>query len=253
VFPTTPHPPVSAEVLMIAAVVGLLVGFGAGLLTTMVYAIEDLFQKLPIHWMWWPAMGACVVGVGGYFEPSVLGVGYGTIHNLLEGHVIGAAIIGLLIAKALVWTVALGSGTSGGVLAPLLIIGGSLGALAGTWIPVGDIGLWSLIGMAAMMGGTMRAPLTAMVFAVELTHDFNLFPALLVGSMAAFGVMVLLMRRSILTEKLARRGHHLICEYSMDPFEFVRVREVMDINAPVISRTMKVSELSDRIAVAKAH
>jgi H+/Cl- antiporter ClcA/predicted transcriptional regulator len=248
VFPTTPHAPVSGEILVIAAGVGLLVGFGAGLMTTLVYAIEDLFQKLPVHWMWWPAIGAVIVGVGGYFEPRVLGVGYGTIHSLLEGHIIGAAIIGLLIAKALVWTVALGSGTSGGVLAPLLIIGGSLGALAGTWIPVGDIGLWALIGMAAMMGGTMRAPLTAMVFAVELTRDFNLFPALLVGSMVAFGVMVLLMRRSILTEKLARRGHHIICEYSIDPFEFVRVREVMDQEAPVIPMAMTVAELSDRIA-----
>lgn len=248
VFPTTPHTPVSGEILAIAAGVGMLVGFGAGLMTAMVYAIEDLFQKLPIHWMWWPAIGAFIVGVGGYFEPRVLGVGYGTIHSLLEGHIIGAAIIGLLVAKALVWTVALGSGTSGGVLAPLLIIGGSLGALVGTWIPVGDIGLWALIGMAAMMGGTMRAPLTAMVFAVELTRDFNLFPALLVGSMVAFGVMVLLMRRSILTEKLARRGYHIICEYSMDPFELVRVGEVMDAAAPVIPMTMKVSELSDCIA-----
>lgn len=99
-----------------------------------------------------------------------------------------------------------------------------------------------------MMGGTMRTPLTAIVFAVELTHDFNLLPALLVGSMAAFGVMVLLMRRSILTEKLARRGHHIICEYGMDPFEFVRVREVMDLDTPVIPMTMKTSELSERIA-----
>jgi CBS domain-containing protein len=130
----------------------------------------------------------------------------------------------------------------------LLIMGGALGAFAGSCIPVGDPGLWALIGMAAMMGGTMRSPLTAMVFAVELTRDFNLFPALLVGSVMAFGVTVLLMRRSILTEKLARRGYHITREYSIDPFELARVREVMDKNVPTVPAAMKLSELSDRIA-----
>ena len=157
-------------------------------------------------------------------------------------------VVGLLVAKALVWSIALGSGTSGGVLAPLLIMGGALGAFVGSCIPVGDPGLWALIGMAAMMGGTMRSPLTAMVFAVELTRDFNLFPALLIGSVAALGVTVLLMRRSILTEKLARRGHHITREYSIDPFELARVREVMDTDVPTVPATMKLSELSDRIA-----
>jgi CBS domain-containing protein len=178
----------------------------------------------------------------------VLGVGYDTIHSLLRGELVGAVVVGLLVAKALVWSIALGSGTSGGVLAPLLIMGGALGAFAGSCIPVGDPGLWALIGMAAMMGGTMRSPLTAMVFAVELTRDFNLFPALLVGSVMAFGVTVLLMRRSILTEKLARRGYHITREYSIDPFELARVREVMDKNVPTVPAAMKLSELSDRIA-----
>ena len=248
IFPVIPHAPVSGTELAIAAGLGILAGFGSGLLTMLVYAFEDLFQKLPLHWMWWPAIGAVFVGVGGIIEPRVLGVGYDTIHSLLRGELVGAAIIGLLVAKALVWSIALGSGTSGGVLAPLLIIGGALGALVGSWIPVGDVGLWALIGMAAMMGGTMRSPLTAMVFAVELTRDFNLFPALLIGSVAAMGVTVLLMRRSILTEKLARRGHHITREYSIDPFEFARVRDVMDKNMPTIPATMKLSELSDRIA-----
>lgn len=198
--------------------------------------------------MWWPAIGAVFVGVGGLIEPRVLGVGYDTIHSLLRGELVGAVVVGLLVAKALVWSIALGSGTSGGVLAPLLIMGGALGAFAGSCIPVGDPGLWALIGMAAMMGGTMRSPLTAMVFAVELTRDFNLFPALLVGSVMAFGVTVLLMRRSILTEKLARRGYHITREYSIDPFELARVREVMDKNVPTVPAAMKLSELSDRIA-----
>jgi chloride channel protein, CIC family len=253
IFPVIAHAPVSGTELAIAAGLGILAGFASGLLTMLVYAFEDLFQKLPLHWMWWPAIGAVFVGVGGVIEPRVLGVGYDTIHSLLRGELVGAAIIGLLVAKALVWSIALGSGTSGGVLAPLLIMGGALGALVGSWIPVGDIGLWALIGMAAMMGGTMRSPLTAMVFAVELTRDFNLFPALLVGSVAALGVTVLLMRRSILTEKLARRGHHITREYSIDPFEFARARDVMDKDVPTIPANMKLAELSDRIAAGDAN
>lgn len=248
IFPVIAHAPLSGTELAIAAGLGVLAGFCSGLLTMLVYACEDLFQKLPLHWMWWPALGAVFVGLGGVIEPRVLGVGYNTIHSLLRGELVGAVVIGLLVAKALVWAIALGSGTSGGVLAPLLIIGGALGAWAGFWIPVGDTGLWALIGMAAMMSGTMRSPLTAMVFAVELTRDFNLFPAVLIGSVAALGVTVLLMRRSILTEKLARRGHHITREYSIDPFELARVRDVMNQEMPTVPATMKLTELSDRIA-----
>jgi CIC family chloride channel protein len=247
IFPTIAHAPLSGGQLALAAGVGMLAGFGSGLLTMLVYACEDLFQKLPLHWMWWPAIGAVFIGVGGIIEPRVLGVGYDTIHGLLRGDLIGAAVAGLLIAKALVWAIALGSGTSGGVLAPLLIMGGALGALVGQWLPGGDTGLWALVGMAGMMGGTMRSPLTAMVFAVELTRDFNLFPALLASAVAALGVTVLLMRRSILTEKLARRGHHITREYSIDPFELARVRDVMDRKLPTAPATMKLSELSDAI------
>jgi len=248
IFPVVAHTPPSGAELAIAGGLGVLAGFASGLLTMLVYACEDIFQKLPLHWMWWPAIGAVFIGVGGFIEPRVLGVGYNTIHSLLRGELVGAAVIGLLVAKALVWSIALGSGTSGGVLAPLLIMGGALGAFAGSWIPFGDPGLWALIGMAAMMGGTMRSPLTAMVFAVELTRDFNLFPALLIGSVAALAVTVLIMRRSILTEKLARRGHHITREYSIDPFELARVRDVMDQDVPSVSATMKLSEVSDLMA-----
>lgn len=248
IFAITPHGPPSAAELGFALGIGLLAGFGSGLLTRLVYFFEDLFLKFPIHWMWWPAIGALFVGIGGLIEPRVLGVGYGTIHSLLRGELIGTALLGLMIAKALVWSIALGSGTSGGVLAPLLIMGGALGALVGQKIPVGDPGMWAMIGMAAMMGGTMRSPLTAMVFAVELTRDFNLFPALMIGSVAALAVTVLLMRRSILTEKLARRGHHITREYAIDPFEFARVRDVMDRRPPTVPLAMSVDELSRRIA-----
>jgi CBS domain-containing protein len=161
---------------------------------------------------------------------------------------IGAALLGLLIGKALVWSIALGSGTSGGVLAPLLIMGGALGALASRWIPVGDTGLWAMVGMAAMMGGTMRSPLTAMVFTLELTHDLNALPAVMIGSVAALGVTVLLLRRSILTEKIARRGHHITREYSVDLFNLLRVGEVMDNNPPTVPADMSVTRFSDLIA-----
>jgi chloride channel protein, CIC family len=229
-------------------VVGLIVGLGSCALTVLVYAWEDLFQRLPVHWMWWPALGAVVVGVGGIIDPRVLGVGYETIHALMRGELVGMALLWLVLIKAVVWSVALGSGTSGGVLAPLLIIGGGLGVLLGQWAPVGDSGLWALVGMAAMMGGTMRSPLTGMVFALELSNDLNTLPALLISCVAALGVTVLLMRRSILTEKLARRGQHIAREYSVDFFELMRVGEVMDASPPVVKADTTVAQLSELIA-----
>jgi H+/Cl- antiporter ClcA/CBS domain-containing protein len=247
-FPVTPHAVLGAGGLVEAWIVGLAAGFGSWLLTKLVYGFEDLFQKLPVHWMWWPALGALVVGVGGLLEPRVLGVGYHTIHTLMLGQLAGGMLMGLLIAKAVVWAVALGSGTSGGVLAPLLIIGGVGGALLGQWLPVGDAGLWAMVGMGAIMGGTMRSPFTGMVFVLELTHDLNAFPALFIGSVAALGVTVLLLRRSILTEKLARRGQHIAREYSVDIFEMMRVGDVMAREVPIVSADMTVGELLGRIA-----
>ncbi|HVV72871.1 MAG TPA: chloride channel protein, partial [Verrucomicrobiae bacterium] len=249
IFPVTPHGAMGASELGVALVVGIASGLGSALLTALVYACEDWFQRLPIHWMWWPAIGALAVGVGGYLDPRVLGVGYDTIHSLMRGEILGTALAGLMIGKALVWSIALGSGTSGGVLAPLLIMGGALGAAIGQWAPVGDPGLWAMVGMSGMMGGTMRSPLTGMVFALELSHDLNSLPVLLVGCVAALGVTVLLMRRSILTEKLARRGQHITREYSVDLFELTRVGEVMDKEVPVIPSQMKISELSHLIAL----
>ncbi len=123
--------------------------------------------------MWWPAIGGVVVGLGGLIEPRALGVGYDIIAGLLNDQIVLKAVVLILVVKSAIWIVALASGTSGGVLAPLLIIGGCAGWLEGLLLP-GDHGFWALIGMAAMMGGTMRAPLTAMFFAVELTGDFAL-------------------------------------------------------------------------------
>ena len=248
IFPVTPHAALGTEGLILALVVGIVAGLGSGLLTTLVYACEDLFTKLPIHWMWWPAIGGLFVGIGGYLDPRVLGVGYETIHTLLRGELIGPLVAGLLIGKALVWAISLGSGTSGGVLAPLLIMGGALGAIEAHWMPMGDAGLWATLSMAAIMGGTMRSPLTAMIFTLELTHDLNLLPGLLVACIAAHAVTVLALRRSILTEKVARRGFHVNREYVVDPLMGLRVSEVMDQNPPTIAASMKVTDFSDRIA-----
>src|SRR5438067_1865071 len=173
-------------------------------------------------------VGGAVIGLGGLLYPRALGVGYDTIHDLLTGQLVGVALVGLMVTKAVIWAVALGSGTSGGVLAPLLIMGGALGALEAHWIPSGDPGLWAALSMGAMMGGTMRSPFTAVAFMVELTHDVNVLPGLLVACVAADAVTVLLMKRSILTEKVARRGYHVTREYIANPLHLLRVQDVME-------------------------
>jgi chloride channel protein, CIC family len=217
---------------------GLLGGLLSVLLTQLVYACEDGFHRLPIHWMWWPMLGGLVVGVGGLFEPQALGVGYDNIAAMLGGQVLPVAALTLLAVKAIIWSTALGSGTSGGVLAPLLIMGGAMGAAIGGWLPGEPVGFWALLGMAATMGGTMRSPLTATFFAVELTGDTHLLLPLIAACGAAHATTVLLMRRSILTEKVARRGHHLVREYRVDPFQLTRVREVMTRDVETVPATM---------------
>ena len=248
IFPVPPHALLDPTHLAVALLVGVCAGFGSGLLTALVYLWEDLFLKLPFHWMWWPALGGLAIGLGGLIDSRVLGVGYETIHGLMRGEYLMGALVGLFFAKGIVWSVALGSGTSGGVLAPLLMLGGAIGAGVGIVTGAGDPGLWAMVGMAAMMGGTMRSPLTGMFFILELTHDFNALPALLVGSVAGLCVTVLLLRRSILTEKLARRGQHIAREYSVDVFERLRVRDVMDDHPKVVPAGTPVTALAARLA-----
>jgi len=248
VFATPGHPPLAFFGLLSALVLGLAAGFGSGALTRLVYASEDFFEKIPIHWMWWPTIGGLVVGLGGLLYPRALGVGYDVIRDLLNARLIGTFVLGLLITKAIIWAIALGSGTSGGVLAPLMIMGGALGALAGPWLPGADPGVWAALGMGAMMGGTMRAPFTAMVFMLEVTHDVNLLPALLVACVAADAVTVLLMKRSILTEKMARRGHHVMREYIVNPLHLMRVAEVMERDVPTVPASLPVEGLFQRLA-----
>jgi chloride channel protein, CIC family len=248
IFPIFHHLALPPTTLWQAAVIGLVVGFASAGLTILVYFFEDRFSQLRIHWMWWPALGGLVVGLGGLIEPRVLGVGYDTIHALLNGTVSSPDLVKIAALKALVWAVALGSGTSGGVLAPLLMMGGAVGTLLAPWVAPNDVPLCALVGMASMMAGTMRTPFTAILFAVELTSDFECLPALVVGAIAALTVTVILMRRSILTEKIARRGHHISREYSVDLFQLLRVKEVMTKEPPSAPASMTVAELADLIA-----
>src|SRR5690606_31668955 len=191
-----------------------------------------------IHWMWWPALGGVVIGIGGLIEPNALGVGYNNIEHMLQGNVLVGMALSLLLVKAIIWAVALGSGTSGGVLAPLLILGGAMGTLLSGVFPEASPGFWALLAMAATMGGTMRAPLTATFFAVELTGNTHVLVPLITACAAAHAVTVLLMKRSILTEKIARRGHHIVREYRVDPFALTRVGEVMTREVETVPASM---------------
>ncbi|MDE1903304.1 MAG: chloride channel protein, partial [Alphaproteobacteria bacterium] len=241
-FPMAASPDLPTIGLLLAVVLGVIAGLASGLLTQMVYAAEDLFQRLPIHWMWWPMLGGVVVGLGGLIEPHALGVGYDNIAALLHGNISDVGAARLLVVKAIIWSVALGSGTSGGVLAPLLIMGGAVGAVFGSVMPVGNVELWALLGMAAIMGGTMRSPLTAIVFALELTHNVGALLPLSVACIAAHATTVLLLRRSILTEKVARRGHHVMREYIVDPFETMRVADIMATPIDTLAADMPVGD-----------
>jgi CBS domain-containing protein len=242
-------PPHAASIGFDAILACLVVGLAAGLLsaglTAAVYAAEDAFARLPIHWMWWPAIGGLVVGIGGFFFPRALGVGYATIGDLLNGSLAVGTIVGILVVKGVIWSVALGSGTSGGVLAPLLMMGGALGGLLGLVLPDEGIGFWPMVSMAAILGGTMRSPFTGVVFAFELTHDVDALLPLLIAVSVAYGTTVLLMKRSILTEKVARRGYHLSREYAVDPLETRFVREVMRTKVVALPLAAPLAEMAD--------
>ncbi len=190
-FPVPLHVAIGPWGLLSAIIIGLSAGALSAVLTTAVYTAEDFFQRLPIHWMWWPALGGLVIGIGGLIDPNALGVGYEIIADLVQGKFLGSTLLVLMLVKGFIWAVSLGSGTSGGVLAPLLILGGSLGALEAGFLPGGAQGLWPLVSMAAVLGGTMRCPFTAVVFALELTHDVNALLPLLIGSTIAYAFTVL--------------------------------------------------------------
>ena len=225
--PTFPIPDIisspSGEALAGYVILGAMVGCIAVLVTQALYWIEDQFERLPIHWMWWPAIGAVVVGVIGWIEPATLGVGYENIRAILRGDIVGQALLTLAVLKCISWSIALGSGTAGGTLAPLFTIGGATGALlttiaAAAFPQIGlDPRIGALVGMAAMFTGASRALLTSVVFAFEITRQpLGLLP-LLAGCTGAYLFSLMRMQTTIMTERLARRGVPVITEYSVDP------------------------------------
>ncbi|HEU5045208.1 MAG TPA: chloride channel protein [Nocardioidaceae bacterium] len=241
-FPAHAALHLTATSMGLCVVSGLISGLLAILATGLVYASEDAFRKLPIHWMWWPAIGGLIIGIGGLFVPQALGVGYNIIHMELTGSIGLGLVAGVLIVKTLIWSLSLGSGTSGGVLAPMFMIGGALGALEAQFFPHVGAGFWALIALAGVLGGVMRSPFTGVVFAIELTHQYDAILPLIIGATTAFGLSVLLLKRSVLTEKIARRGYHLSREYDVDPLEIQFASEVMSDDVLELETDLTVAE-----------
>jgi H+/Cl- antiporter ClcA len=239
-FPVALHSDLHLKTAMlVAAPLGMLVGFASAGLSRLMYGFEDGFEhfcgRLKLHWMWWPAIGGIGIGAGGFFFPRGLGVGYDNIAELLRGNAPVSLLLGLMIAKSLMWAFSLSSGTSGGVLAPLLMIGAAIGESVAqlAHMPGETQALWALMGMGAMLSGALGVPLTAILFSVELTHALPALLPLTLACTASYMVTSLVMPRSILTEKLSRRGYHLSREYGVDPLEMVSVAEVMtEFTAP---------------------
>ncbi|WDZ94813.1 chloride channel protein [Herbaspirillum sp. WKF16] len=252
-FPLEIAAPSSAALLSCLAA-GLASGILAAVLTLALYRVEDWFHRLPLHWMWWPAIGGAVVGAGGLLQPRALGVGYDVIGDLLHHHFALSAALALLAVKAVIWLAALGSGTSGGVLAPLLMMGAGLGLLLSPLLPGASPELWALVCMAGVLGSVLGAPLTAIVFAFGLTHAGEALLPLTATVAVAHGVNVLLMKRSIMTEKIARRGLHVHREYGVDPLERVHVEELMTRAPHTLDAALPAAEaLAACRASAHAH
>ncbi len=225
--------PPTGEALAAYVLIGAVVGLASVYVTKLVYYVEDQFERLPIHWMWWPAIGAVPVGIAGIFAPHTMGVGYDNIERIVSGNLAGGAMLWLCAWKLASWSISLGSGTSGGTLAPLFTIGGGLGAALGALAvrlapgALIDPRIGALVGMAAMFAGASRALLASVVFAFETTHQSMGLLPLLGGCSAAYLISCLLMKNTIMTEKIARRGARIPSEYSVDPFDAILVRGAM--------------------------
>lgn len=230
---------------------GIVIGVLSVLVTKIVYYIEDGFEKLPVHWMWWPAIGGLAVGIIGYFSPATLGVGYENITNILSGELTIQFVLSLCLLKFLSWAIALGSGTSGGTLAPLLTIGGATGVLLGSVIiyffPQSGvtIPLAALVGMSAMFAGASRALLTSIIFALETTAQSNALLPLLAACAASYFVSFFIMENTIMTEKIARRGVKTPHSYEPDILEKISVEQVIKENGVVLSEDNTVKEVKE--------
>jgi H+/Cl- antiporter ClcA/CBS domain-containing protein len=246
------------EALIIYALLGAVIGAFAVGVSRMTYLIEEAFERLPIHWMWWPALGAIAVGVCGYIEPRILGVGYSNIEGILGGTIVGRALVVLVVLKFIAWAVYLGSGTSGGTLAPLFTIGGGAGAIAGASIAASapalgvDARVAALVGMAATFAGASHALLTSIVFAFETTRQpVGLLP-LLAGCTAAYLAALLLSRHSIMTEKLARRGTPVRTEYEADHLAHIVARDVASTEVVSLAADEAIAEVREWLDTAAA-
>ncbi len=249
-FPVPPHGGFSTLAVAASAAVGVAGGLLAWALTAAVYGAEDAFKRLPIHWAWWPAIGGAIIGLGGLIEPRALGVGYASIDAELGGRIALGGLAALLVVKLVIWSVGLGSGTSGGILAPLLIVGAAMGGLLAPVLPGGSSSTWALVGMAATLAGVTRSPFTAIVFAFELTHDTGILLPLLVACAVAHLMSSMVLKRSILTEKVARRGFHVVREYQVEPLEALFVREVMLTDLLTTQLDAPLDELRARVAAS---
>lgn len=236
-------------------VLGLLCGLAAVAFSRLLYWTEDLFEKLPVDELWWPAIGALGLGIIGYFVPRVLGVGYDTIGEVLNGQLALKLLIIVMLAKAVALVVSLGSGTSGGLLAPMFMssaaMGGAFALLVDKVFPAAAIspGAFALVAMGAVFGAASRATFAFIIFAFEITRDYNSVLPLMLVSVIAEGIAILLMpKTSIMTEKLARRGLHIHQDYEADVMHQTLVSEVMDPKAPLVPATMRTGELADLIA-----
>jgi chloride channel protein, CIC family len=245
IFLIPSHAPIGGFDLLGAVAIGFACGLAAWIMTHAVYLCEDLFKKLTkhLHWMWWPMIGGVVIGLGGLADPRALGVGYDTIHAELLGQLTVGALLLLLVVKLVIWSGGLGSGTSGGILAPILMMGAAIGGVVGHVLPGASPGAWALVGLAGALAGVTRSPFTAIIFAFELTHDSHILLALLVAATFAHLVSVLVLKRSILTEKVARRGFHVMREYSVDPLEATFVREVMETDIFTIEPESRLADI----------
>ncbi|MDJ1492994.1 chloride channel protein [Cytophagaceae bacterium DM2B3-1] len=250
VFGMTQVPAVTTTAIIAYAAIGIVVGLASVFVTKAVYWIEDLFEKLPIHWMWWPAIGGIAVGIVGYIAPRTLGVGYNNITDALSGNLPLSILVSLCFWKFISWAIALGSGTSGGTLAPLLTMGSALGCLLGTCIQhlfpqvAIFIPLAALVGMAALFAGASRAILTSIVFAVETTMQESTLLPLIAACSTAYLVSFILMRTTIMTEKIKRRGIPLPENYRPDVLELSTVATIV---RPVEERFLTAST-NERIA-----
>ncbi|MBX3066579.1 MAG: chloride channel protein [Anaerolineae bacterium] len=233
---------------------GLICGIFATAHSKILYWVEDVFERLPLDPMWTPAIGGLLLGIIGFFVPRVLGVGYGTITAILNNDLPLGILLGIVAFKSLALYLTLGSGTSGGLLAPTFMIGAALGAifalLVNTLIPGANLspGAYALVGMAAVFGAASRATFTFIIFAFEITRDYNAILPLMLVCVIADLVARQFMRNSIMTEKLARRGLRVHQEYEADVLQQVPVSEVMDTAVPRIPATMLLRELADRVA-----